>query len=465
MNIRNDYELETLPLELPDEIEKYKMCGDFKHASEAADRWLQRSIPEALKQRIRIEQDFLAKLPQQYPYTPEESIHLFRKAVPDFNASDLERLDQEGLAEWIFLDGKKHYINNVFENVMRVDADLRARAHLDDTPSKESICLKEVLKEMKENGEAGRVFKMHASIRLKDEAFYPGITLKAHLPLPALYSPVEKVQILSHSEGNVTIDPEEALCRTICIEAVLQENRPFFVEYEYTVRSAYVDLWQEPAAFLPEAARWNMPEPTKADVEEQMPHIRFTPYLKVLAQELKGEETDTLAVARRIYDYITGHVNYSYMRAYALIPDIPQYCARNLRGDCGVQALLFITLCRICGIPARWQSGLYTNPVRSGPHDWALFYTKEYGWRPVDPSFGGSARRAGDEPRRRLYFGNIDPFRMTANHAFQHPFSVKKSFMRIDPYDNQRGELESDRCGFTDNEIETAQELISTTIR
>ena len=465
MNVRNDYELETLPLELPDEIEKYKMCGDFKRASEAADRWLQRSIPEALKQRIRIEQDFLAKLPQQYPYTPEESIHLFQKEVPDFDASDLERLDQEGLAEWIFLDGKKHYINNVFENVMRVDADLRARAHLDDTPSKESICLKEILKEMQENGEAGRVFKMHASIKLKDEAFYPGITLKAHLPLPALYSPVEKVQILSHSEGNVTIDPEEALCRTICIEAVLQENRPFFVEYEYTVRSAYVDLWQEPAAFLPEAARWNMPEPTKADVEEQMPHIRFTPYLKVLAQELKGEETDTLAVARRIYDYITGHVNYSYMRAYALIPDIPQYCARNLRGDCGVQALLFITLCRICGIPARWQSGLYTNPVRSGPHDWALFYTKEYGWRPVDPSFGGSARRAGDESRRRLYFGNIDPFRMTANHAFQHAFSVKKSFMRTDPYDNQCGELESDRCGFTDNEIETAQELISVTIR
>ncbi len=465
MNVRNDYELETLPLELPDEIEKYKMCGDFKRASEAADRWLQRSISEALKQRIRIEQDFLAKLPQQYPYTPEESIHLFQKEVPDFDASDLERLDQEGLAEWIFLDGKKHYINNVFENVMRVDADLRARAHLDDTPSKESICLKEILKEMQENGEAGRVFKMHASIKLKDEAFYPGITLKAHLPLPALYSPVEKVQILSHSEGNVTIDPEEALCRTICIEAVLQENRPFFVEYEYTVRSAYVDLWQEPAAFLPEAARWNMPEPTKADVEEQMPHIRFTPYLKVLAQELKGEETDTLAVARRIYDYITGHVNYSYMRAYALIPDIPQYCARNLRGDCGVQALLFITLCRICGIPARWQSGLYTNPVRSGPHDWALFYTKEYGWRPVDPSFGGSARRAGDESRRRLYFGNIDPFRMTANHAFQHAFSVKKSFMRTDPYDNQCGELESDRCGFTDDEIETAQELISVTIR
>lgn len=29
MNIRNDYELETLPLELPDEIEKYKMVRRF----------------------------------------------------------------------------------------------------------------------------------------------------------------------------------------------------------------------------------------------------------------------------------------------------------------------------------------------------------------------------------------------------------------------------------------------------
>lgn len=464
MNIRNDYELETLPLELPDEITKYKMCGDFAQANEAAERWLKRPIPKALKQRIRIEQDFLTKLPQQYPYTSDETVCLFQKAVPDFEEADLKRLDEEGLAEWIFLNGQKHYIHNVFDNVMRVDTSLRARAHLGDIPSQESVCLKEVLQEMRENKAAGRIFRMRASIRLTDEAFYPGISLKAHLPLPALYSPIEKVQILSHSEGNVTIDPEDALCRTICIEAVLQENQPFFVEYEYTVKTAFVDLWQTPSVLLPKDARWKMPEPSEADTKEQPPHIRFSPYLKVLAQELKGDETDALTIAQRIYDYITENVNYSYMRDYALIPDIPQYCARNLRGDCGVQALLFITLCRICGIPARWQSGLYTNPARSGPHDWALFYTEEYGWRPVDPSFGGSAKRAGDEARRRLYFGNIDPFRMTANHAFQHPFSAEKSFMRTDPYDNQCGELESDRCGFTDEEMETAQELISVSV-
>ena len=36
-------------------------------------------------------------------------------------------------------------------------------------------------------------------------------------------------------------------------------------------------------------------------------------------------------------------------------------------GDCGVFALLFITLCRIAGIPARWQSGLAVRPGRVGP--------------------------------------------------------------------------------------------------
>ncbi len=464
MNTRKDYELETLPLELPDEIIKYKMSGDFKGAEDAADRWLKKPLPEALKQRIRIEQDFLKKLPQQYPFTSEELIRLFQEEIPDFNEDDLNRLDQDGLVEWIFLDGKKHYISSAVENAMRIDPELHMRSNPENLPSKEFICLQEVLQEMREKGSATRIFRMRVSIRLKDEKFYPGITLKAHLPLPALYSPVEKVQILSHSKGNVTIDPEDSLTRTICIETTLQQNVPFFVEYEYTVRSIYVDLWQDLPVLLPEEARFKMAEPCKADVEEQLPHIRFTPYLKLLASEIRGEETNPLAVARRIYNYITKNVTYSYMRNYSLIPDIPQYCARNLRGDCGVQALLFITLCRICGIPARWQSGLYTNPISAGPHDWALFYTKEYGWRPADLSFGGSAKRTDDEMRRKLYFGNTDPFRMPANHAFQHPFSVKKSFMRIDPYDNQCGELESELCGFTSDELETTRELLSVVV-
>ncbi len=53
------------------------------------------------------------------------------------------------------------------------------------------------------------------------------------------------------------------------------------------------------------------------------------------------------------------------MPEYFLLDDIAEYCAVNQKGDCGVQALLFITLCRIVGIPARWQSGLSVNTVPS----------------------------------------------------------------------------------------------------
>ncbi len=78
------------------------------------------------------------------------------------------------------------------------------------------------------------------------------------------------------------------------------------------------------------------------------------------------------------------------MREYYAIPNISEYCAVNQKGDCGVQALLFITLCRMANIPAEWESGLYVSEFFVGPHDWARFYLPEYGWLYVDVSFGAA---------------------------------------------------------------------------
>ena len=62
-------------------------------------------------------------------------------------------------------------------------------------------------------------------------------------------------------------------------------------------------------------------------------------------------------------------MDYRYQPAYLQLDCIGDQCAKTLRGDCGVFALLFITLCRIAGIPARWQSGLSVRPDGAGPHD------------------------------------------------------------------------------------------------
>ena len=151
------------------------------------------------------------------------------------------------------------------------------------------------------------------------------------------------------------------------------------------------------------------------------------------------------------------------MRDYFQIDNINEYCAVNLRGDCGLQALLFIILCRINGIPARWQSGMAIEPTYSGSHDWAQFYLEGWGWLFADCSYGGSAYRFGAKERHEFFFGNLDPMRMVATRAFQAPLTPELTTFRVDPYDNQAGEIQ--RIGaelpFTMRQIDGRAILVS----
>ena len=134
--------------------------------------------------------------------------------------------------------------------------------------------------------------------------------------------------------------------------------------------------------------------------------------------------------------------------------------ATGFKGDCGIFALLFITLCRICKIPARWQSGLYATETSAGSHDWAQFYIAPYGWLFADCSFGGSAFRSGNEARRNFYFGNLDPFRIPSVTAFQHEFYPPRTHLRLDPYDNQVGEAEYGDRSLEAHEFTTTHDVM-----
>ena len=75
-------------------------------------------------------------------------------------------------------------------------------------------------------------------------------------------------------------------------------------------------------------------------------------------------------------------------------------------------------------------------------HDWAEFYTPQYGWLPADPSVG--RRKSADPEVRDFLFGHLDAYRMIANVDCEQQFDPPKKFLRSDPVDNQRGELEWD---------------------
>ena len=60
--------------------------------------------------------------------------------------------------------------------------------------------------------------------------------------------------------------------------------------------------------------------------------------------------------------------------------------------------MVFVTLCRAAGVPARWQSGWQTKPGDWNMHDWSEFYVEPWGWLPADASYG---TRESDDPRVR----------------------------------------------------------------
>ena len=222
------------------------------------------------------------------------------------------------------------------------------------------------------------------------------------------------------------------------------------MEYSYVHKATFHDVTKIKA---------DAEQPT-FDTQEEAPHIVFTPYIKELVTTLTEGVTDPLEKAKIFYDFITLNMKYSFMPSYIVLENIPESCARNFTGDCGVFALLFITLCRCAGIPARWQSGLTAEPDFCGGHDWARFYIAPYGWLYADTSYGTAAVRAQNEERRQFYFGNLDAYRMVCNSAFQAPFTIDKKHWRADPYDNQLGEMETDAKGFTFAEYDRFKEVL-----
>lgn len=82
-----------------------------------------------------------------------------------------------------------------------------------------------------------------------------------------------------------------------------------------------------------------------------------------------------------------------------------------------------------------------------GEHDWAIFYIPKLGWLHADLAGGALAYARGHIDRWNFFFGNADPYRIPINNGFQRDFEPKKNHLRLDPYDNQCGEIEYEDCG------------------
>ncbi len=443
MEPMSKYNLKYLAVPLPEDIMKEKWSGHFDRARNLIERRLEGELTEAMRSRLELELVNLRHLEKCYIYTEAEALEQIRGRIPSFAVEELKELRLDNKVDFIYLDEEPRYLRSFCGTLFNVYPEFRKREAeaLGENVVYEPDAVDELLENLSDGQDTSAHIHIRHQLNLEATGLEEGRKVRVHVPLPVQRQQIHNLQVL-------TVSPEPAALPSLddghpsaYFEGPAMKGQSYTVEYAFDHVTKYTDLSYGAMKGM-EKEYAPVPAELHPFLEEQLPHIQFTPYLKELAKELVDKDGDMLKTARNIYDYITTKVMYRFTRDYAAIDNLSEYCAINQRGDCGIQALLFITLCRICGIPAQWQSGIDAKPGSIGQHDWAMFWLPSKGWLYSDLSYGGAAYRRGHMKRWEYFFGNADPYRIPINNQFQAELIPAKEFPREDPCDNQCGEAE-----------------------
>ncbi|MDY2855359.1 MAG: transglutaminase-like domain-containing protein, partial [Oliverpabstia sp.] len=415
-----------LDVGLPEAVEKMKLCGELEAAVDCIDQRLAcTNLPENLRYCLLAEREMIRRMPADFPYTRAEAMDIIRAEIPSYTEEEFDAAVACGQIRFIYLHGEMRIFNRFFSSMCKSVPEFRDRTKValnggesSGRGSKGDLRLNRSMRIMKEQGALANRITIRATVKVEDAAFKPGMLVRVHVPIAAACEQQSDIRIESMFPENGQIAPEDAEQRTVYWEENMQENHEFSVTYSYVHTAKWHDVetvlhgmpmsqgtMQDAGSACCEAAQRPSGVPELPclkpealaeylkDTAELAPHIEFTPYIRALTEACAQGCTTPLEKAKSFYDFITKNFRYTYMPAYFTLDSIAENCARSFTGDCGVFALLFITMCRCAGIPAEWQSGFAAEPEFVGGHDWARFYAEPFGWLFADPSFGIGARR------------------------------------------------------------------------
>lgn len=137
-------------------------------------------------------------------------------------------------------------------------------------------------------------------------------------------------------------------------------------------------------------------------VDEDKYRVRGT-YIQAKAREVVGGEKNPYFMARKLYDFLIGRINYQMVGGWDIAPTVIE----RGTGSCSEYTFSYIALCRAVGIPARYVGALVLRgedaSVDTAFHRWAEIYLPNVGWMPVDVN-AGDTQWDGD---RCFSFGGI----------------------------------------------------------
>jgi len=388
--------------------------------------------------------EIISRIEVAYRTTPEQLLAKLESTIPNVTSEDLKRWTAAGEVQFREIDSQLLYFNREPANLFRFCAEAKRRRAglLPNRKRNLHAHLRQIIEAAERSDDSLLVpvdHEVQYTITIAPSALglKRGAPVRAWLPFPRELAQQTNVRLIDASPAGYQLSPPSSPQRAIYFETHVCDDAPTFnVTFSFRSFARYPRLDDQTAEQLPVGfpAGW---------LAERPPHIRFTSRALAAVREAIGDENNPLRKARRIYDSVVRNIAYAAEEEYCTLSGLSEKALQSRRGDCGVMTMLFITMCRIAGIPARWQSGFQTLPDEHDMHDWAEFYVAPFGWLPADLSYG---YQPCDEPVdariHDFYFGHLDSYRLVVNRDFGRQLSPRKSLLRSEPLDFQRGEIE-----------------------
>ncbi|HTB85342.1 MAG TPA: transglutaminase-like domain-containing protein [Candidatus Sulfotelmatobacter sp.] len=439
---------------IPDEVRQQEAAGNFKRVAVLLQPAIaDTNTPAAERRQLAFELDRLDRIRLDYPLTHAALKKKLQASVRDFTDAEFDQWLAEKRFDVRMIDGEERFMISSVPNLFWRYPELNPRR----TPPKNedfqlpmwqgAMAIRQAAEKEHTPYVLPKKFDVTMTVTVDAGAAPDGETIRAWLPVPRTYPYQDDFELVSSSSPVIQLAPETSPIRSAYLEQPATDGEPtvFSLHYHYTTKGVSFDIDPDK---VPVFAGSNE---VVGVFTKEAPHVVFTPELRALSQTILGGETNSARAAKKIYEWIGANIKYSFATEYSTIPNISEYTRSHGYGDCGEEALFFITLCRLNNIPARWQSGWDTFPGAEDIHDWTEIYLAPYGWVPVDPFMSTFATQyAGElspDQRRELrdfYFGGRSQWRMAANANHSRNLHPAKQSFRSDDVDFQRGELECD---------------------
>ena len=422
--------------------------GEYTKAAELIENKIKSTtITSEDKLDLLFEKERLDRIKIDFNKTADDVLKFINKYYPDVKEKDLAKWENDGSLEYKIIDGKKWYFSRSAPNLFRINKEAKEQKLKIDGFKKDpkDVFLEEhipLILDESANGNEDLVrpvtFKLDYTVTVDANDVPDGEIIRCWLPFPREgHRRQVDVKLLSVNSDEYVLASNDNQQRTVYIQKPAIKDQPTIFNMVLEVTGYNEINFIQPNQIKPYNKESGL---YKTYIAERAPHIIFSDKIKELSNKIVGDEANPYLIAKKIFTWISTNIPWAGAREYSTLENIPEYCMNTGYGDCGIKTLLFMTLCRYNGIPAKWQSGWMLHPGEINLHDWSEIYLEGYGWVPVDQSFGLVDSDKEDE--RYFFLGNIDAYHLIVNDDYSRPLFPAKIFPRSETVDFQRGELE-----------------------